>query len=405
MTEKMPTGVELNGRQLRITFMLNGQRCREPLPGISKVNKASISYADNKRRTIITEIKEGRFDYAAHFPESPRAMMFSGHGGPSTKRTVKEGIDRWLEVQRAKKASSTIINYVSKAGHLERKFGKAKIVDISKSDIELFQAQLLKGGLAPKTVNDVFTVVRGVWADAFGDGIIRANPLDRINNIESDNDIEHADPFNREEIELIGNADVDCMAPARMVMFNCWAGLSMSEIVALAIEDVDLERGLIQVRRALVVGEYKVPKERARARSVELIDPAIDLLRIILTDAEHATLETITVIQRDNVSTKNERVRFLFRTPSDGVAWTGKNLSKWFTGHLVKAGVRHRGINQCRHTFASQALSSYVPVEWVARQLGHNDTTMVRKHYGRWIPSDTKSMAGIVSEMMGFRAV
>jgi integrase len=28
---------------------------------------------------------------------------------------------------------------------------------------------------------------------------------------------------------------------------------------------------------------------------------------------------------------------------------------------------------------------------------------MVRKHYGRWIPSDTKSMAGIVSQLMGFR--
>ena len=55
-----------------------------------------------------------------------------------------------------------------------------------------------------------------------------------------------------------------------------------------------------------------------------------------------------------------------------------------------------------RHTFASQALSSYVQVEWVARQLGHTDTTMVKKHYGRWIPSDTQSMAGIASKMMGF---
>jgi len=125
-------------------------------------------------------------------------------------------------------------------------------VDISKSDLELFQAQLLKSGLAPKTTNDVFTVVRGVWADAFGDGILKGNPLGRITSID-------------------------------------------------------------------------------------------------------------------------------------------------------KAGVRHRGANQCRHTFASQALTSDVPVEWAARQLGHSDTTMIKKHYGRWIPGDTRSMAGIVSAMMGFR--
>ena len=43
MIDKMPTGVEMNGKQLRIWFIFNGQRCREPLDGIVKVNKASIA--------------------------------------------------------------------------------------------------------------------------------------------------------------------------------------------------------------------------------------------------------------------------------------------------------------------------------------------------------------------------
>jgi integrase len=403
MTDKLPTGVEMNGKQLRIWFTLNGQRCREPLDGIAKVNKASIAYADNKRRTIMTEIKEGRFDYAAHFPNSPRAVMFSGTGGPATKRTVQEGIDRWLEVQRAQKASSTVINYVSKAVHVAKKFGKRRIVDISKSDIALFQAQLLKQGLAPKTVNDIFTVVRGVWADAFGDGILKANPLDRINNVGSDSDSEHADPFSRDEIELIGKGDPARSPDTRMIVFNCWTGLSLSELIALAAEDVDLVAGVVHVRRASVVGEFKVPKERTRLRVVELIDPALDLMREIVAATKEAPCEEIKVIQRDNISIKKQKVQFLFRSSTSGLLWNGRTLSIWFTEHLKKAGVRHRGANQCRHTFASQMLSSYVPVEWVARQLGHADTTMVRKHYGRWIPNDTKSMAGVVSKMLGFR--
>ncbi|MGF6136522.1 Arm DNA-binding domain-containing protein [Pseudomonas laurylsulfatiphila] len=403
MTDKMPTGVEMNGKQLRIWFIFNGQRCREPLEGISKVNKAAIAYADNKRRTILAEIKEGRFDYAAHFPNSPRAAMFTGTGGPSLKRTVKEGIDRWLEVQRALKASSTFVNYVSKAVHVEKKFGKRRIVDISKSDIELFQVQLLKQGLAPKTVNDIFTVVRGVWADAFGDGILKANPLDRISNVGSDVDLEHADPFSRTEIELIGKADPIRRNDARMIEFNCWAGLSLSELIALAVEDVDLEAGTVHVRRALVVGEFKVPKERSRIRTVELVDPALTLMREIVAAANNAPSIEIKVIQRDNITAKKQNVRFLFRSSTSGLLWNGKTLSNWFTCHLKKAEVRHRGANQCRHTFASQMLSSYVPVEWVARQLGHADTTMIRKHYGRWIQSDTKSMAGLVSQMLGFR--
>ncbi|WLI47482.1 tyrosine-type recombinase/integrase [Pseudomonas beijingensis] len=166
---------------------------------------------------------------------------------------------------------------------------------------------------------------------------------------------------------------------------------------------MDLVAGVVHVRRALVVGEFKVPKERTRLRTVELIDPALDLMREIVAAAHRAPYEEIKVIQRDNITSKKQKVRFLFRSSTSGLLWNGRTLSKWFTEHLKKAGVRHRGANQCRHTFASQMLSSYVPVEWVARQLGHADTTMVRKHYGRWIPTDTKSMAGMVSEMLGFR--
>ncbi len=176
----------------------------------------------------------------------------------------------------------------------------------------------------------------------------------------------------------------------------------MSELIALAVEDVDLAAGGIIVRRAHVAGQYKVPKERSRQRFVELITPAMQLMQQILVDSAASESIAVKVIQRDNISSKTERIMPLFRNPTSGAPWNAKTLHKWFTAHLKKASVQHRGANQCRHTFASQTLSSFVPVEWVARQLGHTDTTMVKKHYGRWTPSDTKSMAGMVSKMMGF---
>jgi integrase len=402
--ERLPKGVEINGNQLRISFYLNGERCREPINGVSSINKSSIAYADNKRRTILAEIKEGRFDYAAHFPDSTRGKAISGTGGLDAKRTVAKGVERWLEVQKVKRASSTYDNYASKSKHVLAWADQRRIADISKSDLELFQAQLLRAGLAPKTVNDVFTIVRGVWADAFQDGILRTNPLDRIINIARDHDDEFANPFSREEMEKIGAGDPERMPDVRMILFNCWAGLSLSEIIALAVEDVDLEAGGVHVRRARVKAEYKVPKEKARIRFVELITPALELLEEILADAKAYPGATVEVIQRDNVTRKKERITLLFRNSISGVVWSGQNVSEWFTDHLKKSKVAHRGPNQCRHTFASQAISSYVPLEWVARQLGHADTTMVKKHYGRWIPANTKSMAKIVSEMMGFKA-
>ncbi|QYX49983.1 DUF3596 domain-containing protein [Pseudomonas tussilaginis] len=400
--DALPPGVDINGNQLRVAFMYEGQRRREPLRNVAKINKAAIAYADNKRRTILAEIREGRFDYAAHFPDSSWLKARIEEQVQPEKRTVAEGIKRWLDVQKVRRANSTFINYKSKSKHVIKKFGDRTISSISKSDIELFQAELLTSGLSPKTVNDIFTIVRGVWADAFSDEIIKSDPMARIENIQSDADVEFADPFTRSEIDRVAEADPERTPDSRMIVFNCWAGLSLSELIATAVEDVDLVAGTITIRRALVTGEFKVPKERARIRTVELITPALELMTAIVGEAALTEPTHITVVQRDNITKKHERVRFLFRSSSSGLLWNGKTVSNWFTAHLEKAGIRHRGANQARHTFASQALSSYVPIEWVARQLGHSDTTMVRKHYGRWVSKDTKSMAEIVSKMMGF---
>ncbi len=189
-----------------------------------------------------------------------------------------------------------------------------------------------------------------------------------------------------------------------MILFDCWAGLSVSELIALSWDDADLEGGTAHVRRARVNTEFKSPKEKSRARTLELIDPAIEYLRKQWQYTGHLPPIAVDVTQRDNITIKRENVKFVFRDGVSGEPWYGSSLGRWFTSHLKKVGVRHRGPNQCRHTFASQALSSYVPVEWVSRQLEHTDTTMVKKHYGRWIPSDTKSLAGVVSQMIGFRA-
>ncbi len=401
---KLPTGVELNGPSLRIWFMFAGQRCREPVAGIVKVNKAAIAYAENKRRTILTEIKEGRFDYAAHFPDSPRAALFSGRGGPNLDRTVEQGIDAWMEVQRAKKAASTSRNYGHKADHFRGKFGRRRIADITRSELELWQAQLLKKGLSPKTVNDIFTVVRGVFDDAFHDSILKTNPLDRVRNLERDDgDDGTADPFNREELSEIAAVKTSRQGDIRMILFNCWTGLSVSELIAVGVDDVDIEAGGVWVRRARVGTEYKVPKERARVRFVELIDPALAFVKEQLEEVTDLPAVEVVVRQRDNVTVKTEQVRFLFRNGKSHEPWHASSLGRWFTGILKRAGVRHRGPNQCRHTFASQALSNYVPMEWLARQLGHTSTAMIRRHYGRWIRQDSRSMAGMVSRMMGFR--
>ncbi|WP_020409870.1 Arm DNA-binding domain-containing protein [Hahella ganghwensis] len=396
---KLPPGVRLHYGKLQIRFTLQGRRCAEVITDV--VSKSNVRYCENKLRQIKNEIQEGRFDYAAHFPDSPLVSVFSGGSLKDANRSVAQGIDSWLKVCEAKKAPSTYRNYVHKANHVREHWGSALIRKIPKSDIELFQAKLLKSGLSVKTVNDIFTVVRAVWGDAFSDGVITSNPLDLIKNVEKDGDPE-PDPFTKSELGLISQVKTKRVQDKNMFLFDCWAGLSISELIALAWEDIDRSGNYwkAKVSRARVESIYKVPKEKGRVREIEFIGPAMDWIK---SQYEHTFMREpvkIDVIQRDNITRKTEHVRFVFLNSVSDSPWHNSSVGRWFTHLLKKAKVRHRGPNQCRHTYASQLLSHYVPMEWIAKSMGHADTTMIKKHYARWIPSDSPSMAGLITSMV-----
>jgi len=50
---------------------------------------------------------------------------------------------------------------------------------------------------------------------------------------------------------------------------------------------------------------------------------------------------------------------------------------------------------------ASRLITKFVPLEIVASILGHNDTSMVKKHNGKIISEDRPNVAQIVSDIIG----
>ena len=75
MVSKTPLGIEVRGDAIRIKFTYRGIRCRPTLKGIT-ATKANIKFAEQKRNTILYEINNGSFDYAAHFPHCPKGRLF-----------------------------------------------------------------------------------------------------------------------------------------------------------------------------------------------------------------------------------------------------------------------------------------------------------------------------------------
>lgn len=88
---------------------------------------------------------------------------------------------------------------------------------------------------------------------------------------------------------------------------------------------------------------------------------------------------------------------FLGRAYCESLAWEsdreeGKpilqdKLRELWMRAMKKSQIPYRRMYETRHTIASWALGAGESPEWVARTLGHVNTSMIYKTYGRYIPN------------------
>jgi integrase len=62
---------------------------------------------------------------------------------------------------------------------------------------------------------------------------------------------------------------------------------------------------------------------------------------------------------------------------------------------LKKTGLKYREMKQTRHSFATNALSCGENPLWIAKVMGHRDTDMIIKVYGKFIENASGLNDGI----------
>lgn len=399
MMAEFPRGVDAPHGYLRIRFMYKRTRCSEILPGLTPT-KNNIAYAARKLAVIKMDIVEGRFNYAEHFPNSPKAALF---GGPSnTHRTIGEGLENWLAVKRATVAPSGYRKYEKDTNrYIKPYWGNRRFADVTRSEILRWQTlELPKQDLANKSINCIMTPLRGAFSDAHADNVIQSNPMATIKNLSLDNRGD-PDPFNQEELQRIFQANSYKVQEINAAGFNAYTGLREGELIALAWEDIDTKKWTIRVNRNRVNNEYKVPKTVGSVREFDLLPEAIEFLKNQMQYTFMQPLVNIEVRQRNNRTFLKESVRFVFQSTAANCPWAGDSSfrTSW-KALLTKAGVRYRGPNQLRHTFISQMLTQYIPPEWIAPMCG-TSVEMIRKHYGKFIREDRPNLGAAIAKIRG----
>jgi integrase len=335
-----------SGKSIQIDFKWQGRRYRERLR--LPPTPPNLKYAARLKATIEHEIATGTFDFAKHFPRSPRKGI-GAHLLSQILRDYCKGLERQLEPETVSEYLLDSESFV--AGVCDGPIGQCTRAKI--------RQWVNDSPLSKKRLDNILVPVRGAFRQAVEDGLIETNPLAdfrirRVQKVES-----KIDPFTPAEVSALAKGELGELWAAW-----AWTGLRSGEVIGLEWGDVDLAGGRLHIRRAVRVGRTKSPKTQSGHRTVALLPGA------------RTALERI-----------ESREGPVFRNPNTGRGWhEDRALARAFRKACEAVGVRYRYPYQLRHTFASWALSAGENPAWVAKQMGHRDTLMVLRVYGRWIP-------------------
>tara|TARA_Y100001949_G_scaffold174812_1_gene183122 strand:+ start:17361 stop:18527 length:1167 start_codon:yes stop_codon:yes gene_type:complete len=386
----MADGVEVRGQSLRVYFRYEGELCREPVPGGN--TPANQEHAKRLVQIIEFEIQAGTFDYARHFPDSARLK----------ENTFGHYLDIWLSIQRNSVAITTLRGYSSRAEvHIRPQWGNRQIDKIDHLDLQAWIQDTLSASLKNKTIREIISIVRQTFRLYRTRKKVAHDPTEGL--FVRLPDSEDPDPFTRAEIKQMLETHTDRTLELLMVQFMIWAGPRVSETIGLAWEDVDLKAGTVTFRRSKVRGAYRVTKTRRSTRKVRLLAPALDALRKTKAITNGGTAREVEVVERDNKTKRKHSLHFVFLNTNTNEPHVSdfSVRDRFFKAHLKAADVRYRGPGQCRHTYASQLLTTGVAsIDWIAEQMGHTNGNMIRQHYGKWINEDGPDVIAILEHAL-----
>jgi len=313
-------------------------------------------------------IKAGTFDYLATFPNSPRAKLYSN------RRTFGTFLKHWLNNHYViGPGTYKFYKRIIEGQVLKTPLAKIRVADLTWLDVKDWA---LKMNVLASTRSQRVAVLRDALNSAIEEGIITVNPLYgkklKSPKVIIQPEATRIEPFSWDERDAIIRA-------ARrqfglQLMFQFFTGLRPEEIRGLCWSRVDFIGCTIRIDQVIVdasPNKFQPPKSQASLRTVDLVGPAMQCL---LAYKEYTFLRALA---------PNDIV---FTNPNTGNPWSSTNsIRDQWVDVLKKAGVRYRVPYQTRHTYASTMLQVGEDLEYVAQQMGHNNSTTTLKHYARFV--------------------
>lgn len=295
------------------------------------------------------------------------------------ERTFAEIADLFLEVSQYRVKESTYVHYSNLfSTHIRPELGKILISELTSERIERFALQKLQngrldgtGGLAPKTVKDILSIIKLILGFAETHQYLNSNailfntPKQRKRDI---NVLSHEEQ-GRLELYLLRTP-----SPSNMGMLLClYTGLRLGEICALQWKDIDLEAQMISVRRTML--------------RINNLDPSLPYKTKILIDRPKTAaservipLSIALVSQLHNIRNDDISQKCYFLTGREDYIEPRAYYARFQTV-LKRCGIQHYSFHTLRHTFATRCIESDCDPKSLSEILGHSDVKITLDRY------------------------
>ena len=264
-------------------------------------------------------------------------------------QTVKESVGR-------SRAEGTYLN-LSHSDRNFREFVESKglqdipIATITENLFEEYRFFLKKRGLKETTINNYLCWLSRLMFRAVSSRIIRCNPFENAKYEKGEKRIRFLQKSDVMKLMAMSMNDKEAELARQMFIFSCFTGLAITDME-------NLEYSHIQTTAD---GQKYIRKERQKTK-VEFVVPLHPIAEAIIN---YYRKEQARDEEQQTVKEKGDSLVF---QPHCSRSVMGKNLS--IVGKAC--GIRQRlSYHVARHTFGTMSLSAGIPIESIAKMMGH----------------------------------
>jgi integrase len=313
---------------------------------------------------------------------------------------------RWLPGQASQLSPATFDSYRRNIElHVIPRIGGVPLQKLAAEDLDGLYAALSttggrrdgrKGGLSPKSVRIVHSVLHKALSDAHRKGTLTRNVAEVADapKLRSAAKRQEIKVWTPEEL----HAFLDLAAENRN--HTAWfltshTGMRRGEVLGLRWGDVDFDKRRLSVRQALILVAYKLMisdvKTDAGRRPIDLDERTIAVLRSWRKRQLEERMLVGPAAYQDN--------DLVFARP-DGTPTNPDAFSQSFDRLVARCVLPRIRLHDLRHSHASILLKAGVPVKVVSERLGHANPAFTITVYQHIIPGMQADAATVFSDLV-----